>query len=154
KATINWSVSEINISSFEVEKSSDGYIFNSIGKINSKGNGVNSYLFNDPQKLSNTSYYRIKQLSNNGNYGYSNILKLSRESISITLYPNPTNKQLLVTINDELKWTQVQLYDFNGKLLRIFKLNNQTTSLSIEHLPKGTYILKFENGKTKQFVKQ
>lgn len=73
---LNWSTySELNCDQFEIMRSTNGIDFETIGIINGNGTSSNThyYLFNDnyPFEL---NYYKLKQVDNNGDYTYSNII--------------------------------------------------------------------------------
>jgi hypothetical protein len=73
---LNWSTSmEQNSKHFEIEKSTDGTHFNTIGSINAAGNSSNKrdYAFRDI-KLNYANYYRLKMVDLDGNYKLSNVV--------------------------------------------------------------------------------
>ena len=90
-ATITWNtVGEKGESRFEVEKSTDGKTFSSIGQQAAKNTSTASYTATDNSVVEGNNYYRIKAVNVTGAVNYSNIAKLTtNNSQLITVYPNP-----------------------------------------------------------------
>jgi hypothetical protein len=95
---VKWTTaSEVNNQKFEVERSIDGVVFETIHTQKGAGNSNNviDYNYIDVQPVFNNSgalYYRIKQTDFNGEYSYSKMVPVSKtvsriESVSV--YPNP-----------------------------------------------------------------
>lgn len=60
------------------------------------------------------------------------------------LFPNPTNDFLKVHINtNETLKTSVSIFDINGKLVLLSKIENEM--ISVKTLQNGTYVIVFEN---------
>lgn len=57
------------------------------------------------------------------------------------VYPNPTADIVSINIKDASRKYNYKLFDLNGGLLQQAVLSNQKSSLNVEHLPKGTYLL-------------
>ena len=130
---VNWKVeNEINIISYDVERSAGGSNF---GSINSRAALVNnggraSYLHNDLMALPADNFYRIKANSIGGQVQYSAIVKVSavKQPNSISVYPNPVvdgNLQLRF-IGQAFGNYQVQLSNAAGQVL--YKTNVTVSS--------------------------
>lgn len=65
---------------------------------------------------------------------------------SINLYPNPTTDNIVITNLSPNAATTITLYDNLGKKVKHITLASKEITLNIKDLPKGTYILKIENG--------
>jgi hypothetical protein len=91
---LSWKTSnEINFNRFEVEKSSDGVHFVSIGLVFpwEDANHID-YVFNDKNVTPGANYYRLKMIDNDAAYKYSNTLMFSVAATAgarITIAPNP-----------------------------------------------------------------
>lgn len=63
------------------------------------------------------------------------------------VYPNPTIDKLTLKIqnfnNEDLSY---QIYDINGRVLKIDKLKGNSTTISMRHLPSAIYFLRVVNG--------
>jgi hypothetical protein len=96
-AELNWHTSsEINNRGFEVERSSDGNIFYTIGFVNGSGTTTESrsYKYIDDNVLPGINYYRLKQFDYNGTFEYSPVVEINISPVTFYLdqnYPNPFN---------------------------------------------------------------
>ena len=80
-----------------------------------------------------------------------NVLNVSEEDFSFSpelkVYPNPATHILYISNNKErLKWT---LYNVLGNQLHTGDIDK----ISLQQLTPGFYVLKFENGMNRQFIK-
>ena len=96
KIILSWSTTpESDNFSFEIQKSDDGKSFKSIGLVSGHGTwpGLATYNFVDSDISYGTSYYRLKQLRADGNFGYSDVINVEfnlPEKFKLSQnYPNP-----------------------------------------------------------------
>ncbi len=85
---------EINNDYFQVERSSDGVLWNSIGTLDGMGSTQETqrYSLNDVTYTNSMNYYRLKQVDNDGKFSYSKIISLLGGGLNFALvkhYPNP-----------------------------------------------------------------
>ena len=76
------------------------------------------------------------------------------KGIELSAYPNPVTSNLILTVeNFELPTLSFQLYDMNGKLIEIKKIEDKQTSIGMVNLVCGNYLLKVivENKAVKVF---
>ncbi len=155
KADLAWTtVFEENVNRFVIQKSQDGTNFTNIGTVKATGfsSNVVNYNFTDDLELNpslNIIYYRLQSIDNDGKFEYSEIriLKLSNTSqLNITVFPNPVNNDLRVTIpaywqNKKVKY-EVALT--NGQVVKTIEKmrSNQTEVFDLSHLSSGVYIIK------------
>jgi hypothetical protein len=88
---VEWKVeNEINISSYEVERSTDGTHFTKSGAVVAGGTSLYNWL--DAYPLTGDNFYRIKSIGNRGAVQYSRIVKVSsvKGKTGFTVYPNPS----------------------------------------------------------------
>jgi len=101
--TITWNtVGEKSVATFEIEKSTDGTCFNTIGQQTAKNTATASYTSTE-NNVTKTTYYRIKAVSTDGAIGYSNIAKVTYnlQLTTYNLFPNPlTGKNLNVQLGN------------------------------------------------------
>ncbi len=116
---LNWTTfSERQNDYFSVQRSDDGVEFKEIGRV--EGNGyssvVNTYEFLDSDFSSSKNYYRIKQVDFNGEYEYSDVLLIEKESkvLEIDVYPTLVQDVVNVSSNSDIT---VRLINSNGQLL-------------------------------------
>ena len=73
----------------------------------------------------------------------SNIEEASVASLSISLFPNPTNEYVNLKVdNTNIENMSYFLYDINGKLIGNNKVSANITSISMINLVSETYFLK------------
>lgn len=144
---------EVNVKLFEVQRSIDGRVFETINSINSKSTSTastNTYSYFDINSVHNNVYYRIKEVSANGLIAYSNVIYLKGNKSSgltiSTIYPNPANNSIKVSVvspkNNDLN---IIITDVNGKIISL--INKTAVSgdnlfvLDISKLASTTYFL-------------
>lgn len=165
---VSWATSlEIDNDGFEVQRSTDGINFSNIGWVEGHDNSTetHNYVFDDRVSSNITYYYRLKQIDNDRDFEYSEVVnaKLNEgesSSSDYSLFPNPTSNEVFVTVEDPLDEITVKLFDLKGKLVydNIFPVeqNGVTKTVSINMasiLPSGAYILNATTNGT-QFSKQ
>lgn len=137
---VSWStLSEINNSHFEVERSHDGINFYNIGKILGKGNSSSKleYKFIDSESDGyGKLYYRIKQVDFDGRSAFSEIVYVKLGfSESISIYPNPASSGKLHLKG--VKVRTVDVYDLKGRIV----YSGGSKSMDLSQLQKGVYIV-------------
>ncbi len=150
---LTWSTAtEINNRGFEIQRSSDGTNYNTVGFV--KGNGTTterqSYSYFDQNTVVGTFYYRLKQLDFDGGYEYSNVVlvdvagpadfKLAQN------YPNPFNPSTTLQFSiPENSHVVVKIFDMLGKEITTAVNGNFTAGTHKEvfnasRLASGNYI--------------
>ncbi len=71
---------------------------------------------------------------------------------SIQINQNPVTNTLSYTLLDNIKLTELEIYNLEGRLVKNINLNNSLT-VSVNTLSKGTYILRFTTNKGERIVK-
>ncbi len=157
---LSWaSLSEINFSHYELERSSNGTDFNFVARVagaNTSGTKTD-YNYADKLAVSGANYYRLRMIDNDGRFVYSNIvlIKVVLKGIAVTnVYPNPfINKITVVVTSEKVENTAVRLFDNSGKLLynqntKVFVGSNEIVINNLVPLAKGNYILEVKLGDT------
>jgi hypothetical protein len=145
-ALLNWQTDEKDIvSSFAVERSTDGRTFSSIAELKA-GMGTTVYSYTDKMPADNTTnYYRIKTTEASGEVSYSRIEGLhfgSKTNEPLTIYPNPTRDQ--ITIKSPFSGKQnIHIRELQGRIIysTAYERTGNTIDLSgtIGNFAKGTY---------------
>ena len=155
QAVVNWKVQEDNVAKYEIEKSTDGNLFEKIGSINSKGDGENDYKFTEAKILTGKAFYRIKQIDKDGRSSYSIYVKLVIERSSIiNIFPDPFKDNITIAVGSDLLNTTLVLTDINGKQLQSYSIKQLSQSLNMSAYASGIYIFKFQNGAAIKMIKQ
>ncbi len=162
---VEWKVeNEININSYEIEKSVDGINFTKMGNKVANGNltaGAATYSWLDVQATAGDNYYRIKSISNRGSFEYSSIVKvaITKPGAGFTVYPNPvTDGNINLQINNlPAGIYTVRLLNNAGQVM-IEKVITHISGNVINSikpattLVNGTYLLEINGPENKQTV--
>jgi len=142
---------------FVIERGDAAGNFVSLDEIAGQGtsSSAKDYSFTDDAPLDGINYYRLKQIDFDGSFSYSWIVAINNSSPEddLILYPNPTQGQ--IQISKRATTGQMQLFDENMRLLKVFEENMQNASIS--DLPDGVYFLIYEDKgiyKTKKLSKK
>ena len=166
-SSLQWQTNNnASVSSYEVEKSTNGKDFYSIKSIPTSVGNTTIYNFSDLDP-SNTPivYYRIKELLQNGSIVYSNVLTTQSvfNSNTITINPNPVVDGLnLSVLSDATTPASLIIMNTQGKIVctKSIHLNMGFNSLNynnLSFLSKGIYIVKIQsdmNTQSKIFIKE
>ncbi len=150
---LTWqTTSEQNSSHFEIMRSADNLIFETIGSVNAAGNSNSTldYTFEDLHAQTNLRFYRLKMIDNDGTYEYSHIISVqsAREDTKWSVYPNPASSAISLESNEA---TTAKLYTIQGQVIAIISINKGINTIPIAHLARGVYYIKEVTGG--QFVK-
>ncbi|MCF8254649.1 MAG: PKD domain-containing protein [Bacteroidia bacterium] len=145
---LNWrTASEQNNKGFEVEKSKDGFLFESLGFVAGKGNSTitNDYEFKDEQANGKLLYYRLKQVDFNGNYEYTKVISINQDlqenSWAKLLYLSG-GEGVQLSASDELK--SLRIISNTGVVVKQFENISSTQVLQLADLAKGIYLVEIE----------
>ncbi len=145
---VNWNTaSEESSDYFNIQRSSDGINWYTIGKVTASGNtnSIVEYSFLDKTPLSTISYYRLESVDLNGRIQYSDMEKIESSSNSeISVIPNPNNGNFNITISSSETSVSLSLSNYIGQVVHqsteeikgIFKKD-----FNFAGLAKGVYFL-------------
>lgn len=158
-AALSWIITDaVNNNHFEIEHSTDGINFERVGTVaDALNKGVAAiYHFVDKDAKDGSSFYRIKQVDNDGNFTYSKVVSLYlRTASSIKIFPNPASSILQVVL--PLNAISVTVYDAaSKKVLQLDVRQKFSVQLDIARMAQGKYYLEIatlNNKVVKNFVK-
>lgn len=137
---------------FILEKSVNNEDFEPLYKIEGAGTTSHSteYFAFDPNVSYGVSYYRLKQVDENGEFEYSEVrsIHVFEESLDkLTISPNPTNDHVRLFFNSYYKDdARLIVSDFTGKALIEKNINVQKSGnaviLDVSDFEKGIYVVK------------
>jgi len=167
KIALNWKTAqEQNSSYFNVERSTDGFLWTVMGTLPAAGNSntEKSYLFTDNNPVQN-SLYRIAQYDINGSIKYTSILRASCNTTDIfNVWPNPVTDMININITaDNQSQATISIFDSKAALVKkqtaTLLSGNNLLNVYLKGLAAGSYLLSVEwnNGqkkKTVQIIKQ
>jgi hypothetical protein len=158
KNVLKWNTSnELNNLGFEVQRSSDGVNYSSIGFVNTLAPGGNSstelsYTFEDNNPVvSKKNFYRLNQKDIDGRSKMSNVVLINGDkptTIGIGgIFPNPASSTVNVIIDAPRRDdVTVVLMDVLGKTIKQKVVNveigSNTVPVEISGLASGSYLVK------------
>jgi len=164
EALLTWrTASEENNDYMAVERSSNGFDFREIGRVNGAGNSTSfrDYNFTDSRPLKGINYYRLRQVDYDGTSEYHKIvaLQFNDESGDVFLLPTAVADQFDVVFTAPLE-TKVllEIYSLSGHLLLSESIasGSQTKVVHVADMHPGIYLVRLGTGTaviTKRFVK-
>ncbi len=149
---LNWATaSEQNTSHFEVERSSDGINFSTIGQVTAAGqsNSKKEYVFNDTRPMPATNFYRLRMVDIDNKFTLTRIVavKNSTDNNTIQLFPNPVTDLLQLQIPASRRETAtLSVSTLTGQVVyqRQLQLNEGNNAFSIpaaQFAPGQYYII-------------
>lgn len=152
---LNWiTATENNNDYFIIERSRDGISFNELLKVDAIGNSVkqSNYQSKDDAPLLGISYYRLKQVDENGNYTFSTMVSIESEQNRTTedfaIYPNPSLDGIFKIHSQvmDLVGSDLQVFDASGQLILKTTLEQKNETLDLSELVNGMYLILIETG--------
>ncbi len=158
---------ESEICCYEIEKSDNGFHFNTIGYLDARNAPeLHTYNFIDLHATGKKQYYRLKTVHADGETDYSRIILLQDRTVTeILVFPNPTADVLQLQLNKAYSHIGVQIVSSAGRVIKQLTVSsdaNQTVKIPVGNLITGTYFLYLqtagpasaEEKQALQFVKQ
>jgi len=139
---IYWkTLSELNNDYFDVERSTDGRSFSSIGRVKGGKDGETErfYHFKDNAPFAGTSYYRIRQVDYDGKSSYSDVVSaINADAINSAVEARIQGDMLKVKSNEHIS---IILYSMDGRVLGSYQLGSYE-EIDISHIPNQIIIAK------------
>ncbi|MFS8083399.1 MAG: T9SS type A sorting domain-containing protein, partial [Ginsengibacter sp.] len=138
---VTWNIeNEKNIRNYDIEKSTDGINFNTIGKVASRN--LSNYTMLDRSAGTTACYYRISALSVDGEIKKSGIAKVNsiETNTLISVYPNPVkdnNIQLRFGGRESANYI-IRLINTDGKILFAKAIQHKTGTIIESIKPEMT----------------
>ena len=163
---LKWSTaSEKDNDRFEVERSDDGKFFYNIGEVAGNGtvNEQMDYSFADYSAVAAISYYRLKQVDYDGEYEYSETIRVETEvsenSVSFNVYPTLVTADVItINANRAFEVKDIQIFSLSGsqqgRNLSYIKNHGSEIEISGNHLDQGIYLVKMNTTEGAQLVKR
>jgi hypothetical protein len=154
---LKWSTaSELASLGFEIQMATDGVNFNKIGFENSKSEGgISSQKLNYEhhyfEPFTGTRFFRLKQTDFNGDFEYSNLIKVStspykKQDINWHL----AHQILFITLEKPMD-AEIEIFNCLGKL--VFSKHIATSeNVNLHNIATGVYYLKVNNNKPEKIL--
>ncbi len=150
---LDWTTSgEENFNGFEIQRSTDNINWTVLGTLNATGNGTaleNEYFFTDMNILPAKSFYRLRLISGDGKFRYSEVktVNIKNGIQEITVSPNPASSMATLSVNALLNSEGLlSISDINGKLVyrQSVTLNKGVNTIDmpvVQKLNSGIYMV-------------
>ena len=157
---------EQNAARFEVEHSTDGRAFQTIGIVRAVGSTETEqgYDFHHAGAPIGTSYYRLRQFDMDGTAHLSDLMALYRgvdtDALRLTAFPNPATDYLTLAGLPSTKSVRVTTFDVRGRrvLSQQQHSGGSALTLDVRMLPAGVYLTRIllgtESARTVQWAKE
>ncbi|WBA42840.1 T9SS type A sorting domain-containing protein [Hymenobacter canadensis] len=143
---------EVNSAAFEVQTSTDGRTFRTVGRVQAAGASSQrrQYSYQHPTTQAGVRYYRLLQIDQDGTSTTSPVLALTAgrktgQPLQVTAAPNPFGSQLVLTVAgaEAGQPTTVELTTLAGR--RVYQQDfpasaGQLLTLELAQLPAGMYL--------------
>jgi hypothetical protein len=152
---LNWKTeSETNNAAFNIEQSTNGKDFQSIGQVKGNGttNAAHTYTFTHEAPSVNTHYYRLKQVDVNGAFTYSPVRAVSFGKAKLVVKTTLVHDTLDLETDDNVP-TSISIFNTSGQQVLTHK-GQGVQRINVGSLPVGAYIIRTATGAEGRFVKQ
>jgi glucose/arabinose dehydrogenase len=153
---LTWDVAlQSGITSYEMERSSDGGNFSKLGTVVANTRESFSYSFDDAQPNSGKNFYRLRIIES-GAISYSKTIAIDfiNNFAKARLYPQPsTTSALLELADNEMAGKEALLMDNQGRQLRRIRILQQRQTIDVSILMPGIYYLKLPDGEALRLIK-
>lgn len=159
---LQWVTTDVvNNDHFEIERSTDGNTFVTIGSLSNKTGELGaSYNFTDPSPVKGVDLYRIRQVDINGQYSWSSTVEvtITPGTEGIYLQANPVSEAVTLINTRQQLVRGLQILDLSGRVLTDINSNSSNTRINanVGWLQPGYYFLRVftaTNATTLRFIK-
>ena len=158
---VKWTtLTETNNSHFNVQRSNDGYTFETLGSMNTKAvNGISAldlnYSFLDESPMTGHNYYRLEQVDIDNKTIMSEVIDIvwGTNGSIVSIYPNPASTNLNIDLTtSQIAQTEIKLLDMSGRVVKSVLVQTQKglnhIAIELDDLASGVYgIQVVENNK-------
>ncbi|HYE53205.1 MAG TPA: T9SS type A sorting domain-containing protein [Chitinophagaceae bacterium] len=145
---LTWKTEHENgVARYEIQRSSDGANFQTIGTV-AAANKTN-YNYVDALPTSANNFYRLRIVDVDNVTKISHIVSIkSKVGLNIEAYPNPVRDRMIVQHPKAITGSRMQIVNMNGQVVKDVQLpaNAVVTPLDVTGLKNGTYYIVFRSG--------
>lgn len=146
KVDLTWATAtETNNDYFTIEKTKDGYTFETVAVISGAGTSTSkiSYLSLDNNPYKGSSYYRLKQTDFDGKFVYSDLIGIENtnaENQYLNIFPNPSTDGIIhIGMEGPSDKLTITLIDLLGKEIyskEVILSNAGNSIITLDQLPQ------------------
>ncbi len=138
---LSWTTAtETNSKGFDIQRSTDGVSWESVGWIDGQGSSTQSKRYEalDNAPKNGVNFYRYEQIDYDGQATFSNIVSVDlRGEANIQLAPNPAQNEVTIYTHSNDLIERVEIRSLAGKIVQV--ANHPGHSLDVSALPQGIY---------------
>ena len=133
--------SEVNADQFQIQRSTDAKIWNTIGEKKAEGFKASrrDYAFTDASPASGINYYRLKMIDLDQTFSYSRMQSIKIDVPFAVLYPNPVSDHVFINIPGPVQ--KIELINVNGQIVTEYA-SNPVTGINVKSLAPGLYVIR------------
>ena len=138
---LKWtSVSEINVTEFNIQRSYNGIDFDKVGAMIAKGSGNYSFIDNSIIKTG-IIYYQLEVVGNDGSKEYSKVLAINMDtkSTDISIYPNPAKGTVMIL--SPYSTGRLAICNLMGETMLSQQIIDKQNKVNVGSLLPGVYIV-------------
>ncbi len=146
---LDWATTmESNSSHFNIERSQDGSVWNTIGTVQAAGNSSMTidYSYTDENPAAGVNYYRLSMVDRDGRNAFSEVKIVRTTALvsDVSFYPNPARDYVNVSLAQSASTgAMIRLISQSGQVLQEKKVagNGTTVTFPVQQYATGVYIL-------------
>lgn len=146
---------EQQVAVYEIQRGRNFFDFETIGRINPGETGPDgSYHFEDPSPIIGTNLYRIKAISEDRAFAYSNMINIDfPRTPDLKVFPNPAKDAVYLQLKKALAGKiRFELFDLAGSRLYTTDWTAEVNKpfevvVPVSSLSEGCYLYRVTNGK-------
>ena len=134
---------EENTQLFDIERSTDGYLYELIGSVMAAGysDEEKHYDFTDFSAPTGNNYYRLRMVDTDGKFSYSHIVTVGHAESTVNVYPNPATNMVMLE-GEILRNGTVLINNSLGQTMKELKMGDERSShIDISQWERGFYFL-------------
>ncbi len=151
---LKWTTAqEFNNAGYQVERSADGRLFETIGNVPASSEPRDNYLYSytDARPNKGMNFYRIRQVDLDGQISYSPVrgLSFNSGSLAITTWPNPVSESLFIQMPSDIQFAgEIKLISATGSVVlnQSFEESIDQATLDLSGIDPGLYSLIIQSG--------
>ena len=150
-AELKWtSEAEVDLSSYELQRSRDGISFSTIAIVFAKNDLKNNYAYTDTHPNDGSNFYRLKMIEKDGTYNYSKVVVLNFgevKNVQALIVPNPVKSNINLQMkglpagNYRIEITNTIGQSQFTNRINITQNNQTETIISPSNMSNGIYYL-------------
>ncbi|PSK93466.1 T9SS type A sorting domain-containing protein [Taibaiella chishuiensis] len=152
---LSWQAEEARAGDFHIERSTDGRTFTVLaGTVAQTGS---QFSLTDAAPQPGRNIYRLG-ISEPGHAVVYSTTVISEHACNpqqqVQVYPNPAGTSVTVSLYQlPGGYATISLLDITGKMIRTYRATNLASTLDLQGLAAGSYLLQVQNGPEQQYIR-